>query len=208
MKLYEFFNTDNRLIDLFNRVRAELISSDLDQVWNHTLRVIKNLFIIQDEGVKFDLKKTLIAAIIHDLGYMEAVSGHERLSTQIIKMALDKLWDHETINQVVHMVESHQFNGVIKPQIIEAQVLHDADIMDYSGEKGIINLFKLLKNLGLRDSEVANFINDLVKDGFILPQVKMNHDKELAQTEHFFLNFVKDLSKERIDFKKYGMNNL
>ncbi len=208
MKLYEFFRADERLMDLYNRVRAELISRDLDQVWNHTRRVIKNLFLIKDEGVDFDLKKTIIAAIIHDVGFMEAVKGHEKLSTQIMKPALDKLWDHETVSEVCHMVESHQFNGEIKPQTIEAEVLHDADIMDFAGEKGIINLFKLLKNLGLSDSEVAQWINDLVKAGFIIETIRMNHEKDLKQTEDFFINFVKDLSKERIDFKKYGMENI
>jgi HD superfamily phosphodiesterase len=195
-------------MDLFNRVRAELISSDLDQVWNHTKRVIKNLFIIKGEGCDFDLKKTIIAAIIHDIGYIKVIEGHERVSTQIMKTALDKMWDHQTINEVCHIVESHQFNGAMKPQTNDAMALHDADILDFSGEKGIINLFKLLKNLGMRDSDVANWINDIVKDGFALPIVKKNHLKELKQTENFFLNFVKDLSKERIDFKKYGMDNV
>lgn len=207
MKLFELFRADDRLIDLFNRIRAELISSDLDQVWNHTKRVIKNLFIIKDY-TDFDLKKTMIAAIIHDVGFMQVVDGHERVSTQMMKTGLDKLWDHKTVNEVCHIVEAHQFNGVLKPQIKEAKVLHDADIMDFAGEKGVINLFKLLKNLGLRDSSVARWIHDLVKNGFILSKVKENHDKDLKQTEKFFLNFVKDLSKERTDFKKYGMDNV
>ncbi len=207
MKLYEFFKADDRLLDLFERIRAELISSDLDQVWNHTKRVIKNLFIIKDY-VNFDLKKALIAAIIHDIGFMEVVNGHEMVSTQMMKTALDKLWDHVTVNEVCHIVEAHQFNGKVRPQTIEAKALHDADVMDYAGEKGIINLFKLLKNLGFRDSRVAKWIHELTKDGFIIPEVRKNHDKDLKQTENFFLNFVKDLSRERVDFKKYGMDNI
>lgn len=208
MKLHEFFKADDRMLDLFNRIRAELISNDLDQVWNHTLRVIKNLFIIKDEGVAFDLRKALIAAIVHDIGYTELVVGHEKASMRLMKDALDKLWDHETVNEVCHMVEAHQFNGELKPETVEARALHDADVLDYAGEKGVINLFKLLKNLGLRDSEVAEWVNELLKTGFLLREVKLNHESELKQTEEYLLNYVKDLNKERMDFKKYGMENV
>ncbi len=207
MKLFELFKADDRLGDLFDRVRAELISSELDEVWSHTIRVIKNLFRIK-ELINFDLKKTVIAAIIHDVGYIEAVSGHERISSKMMKNAIDKLWDHVTVNEVCHIVEAHQFNGELKPETIEAMALHDADVMDYAGEKGTINLFKLLSSLGLRDSEIALWIHQLLTDGFLIAEIKKHYGKEISDTEKFFLNYVKELNKERADLSKYGMENV
>jgi len=206
LKLYEYFKLDERIYELFNRVRAELVSTGKDEVWNHTLRVIKNLYVIA-EGVEFNFKTALIAAICHDIGYNEVVNGHEKASVLLVKRLLDGMYDHKLVGSVVHCIESHEA-AEIKPQTPEAVALHDADILDYCGERGIINAFVIGKNLGLSEASSCKRIIKVIEEGFLSKGLNTKYSRELDRTEKFFLNMVKDLNKERSEYTKYGMKNL
>lgn len=205
LTLYEHASLDSAVNELLNRVRAELISKDNLEVWNHTLRVINNLYAI-NELVSFNFKTALISAIIHDIGYNEVVNGHEKASALMMKGLLDRMLDPEVVNAVIHCVESHECDGPIKPSTIEAMALHDADMLDYCGELGIINAFILGTSLGMSKAKVSNRIVKAINEGFLIKEVKLVHAKKLLKTDEFFINLVSSLNKERADFSKYGIN--
>lgn len=207
LKLYEYFKLDERVKELFDRVRAELISKDKDQVWEHTLRVIKNLYKIR-EVVEFDFKVALIAAICHDIGYNEVVDGHERASAIMMKKLLNGMYDSKMVGEITHCIESHEADGPIKPQTTEAIVLHDADLMDYLSERGVINAFLIGKNVGLSDSATSKRIVKVIEEGFMIKELKKRYEKDLKKTEKFFIELTKDLISERKDFLGYGMHNV
>jgi len=202
MKLHEHFTFDDRLLDLYNRVRAELISSDLSEVWSHTRRVIKNLFRVC-EGSNIDLNVALIAAIIHDIGYIDTINGHERASALKMKPMLDKWFDHVTVNKVIHCVEAHQFNGLIKPQTVEACALHDADLLDFAGPEGVINLFNLGRDLGFNREDYNKIATELGRTSFLF--IKTDN---LGYTRSFIIKYLLELEENDKEFKKYGMDNL
>lgn len=207
LKLFEYFKLDERVKELFDRMRAELISSDKFEVWAHTLRVIKNLYLIR-EIIDFNFKTALIAAICHDIGYNEVIKGHEKASALLIKQMLDQRFNHKMVSEIIHCIESHEAEKGLKPQTNEAIALHDADIMDYCGEWGIIKAFRLGKDLGLSNSQVCKRVINVIEEGFLNKKLKEKYGQELMNTEEFFLNVTKDLNKERSDFKKYGMKNV
>lgn len=208
LKLFEYFKLDDRIYDLFNRIRAELISNDNEEVWEHTLRVIKNIYKIADKGVQFNFKVALIAAICHDIGYNEVINGHEKASALMMKKMLNGLYDHKIVGEVIHCIESHEADGVIKPQTPEAIVLHDADIMDYCGEKGIINAFLMGRGLGLTDAATSKRIVTVIDEGFLIKELKTKYANRLKRTEDFFIKLTTNLLKEKNAFIRYGMNNL
>lgn len=205
LKLSDHLKLDSSVNELFNRTRAELISKDNEEVWNHTLRVINNLYGIK-EVADFNFRTALISAIIHDIGYNEVTSGHEKASTLMMKGLLDKMLDAEVVNAVIHCVESHECNGPIRPQTIEAMALHDADMMDYCGELGIINAFILGTSLGLSKAKVSNKIVNAINEGFLIEKVKKIHQKEINKTDDFFINLVTGLNKEKNDFLNNGIS--
>jgi HD superfamily phosphodiesterase len=206
LKLYEYFKLDERVYDLFNKVRAELISRDHEEVWKHTLRVIKNLYLIS-KVYEFKFKTALIAAICHDIGYNEVVEGHEKASSLMMKKELDGMYDNEMVGEIIHCIESHECNKEIKPQTPEAKALHDADMLDYCSERGIINAFLLGNNLGLSESAVSKKIVNAIEEGLLIPALKKKYEKEVKRTEKFFINYTTDLVKEKKDLKEYGMNH-
>lgn len=207
LKLFEYLKLDERVYDLFNRMRAELVSKGHDEVWAHTLRVIRNLYAVR-EVFEFDFKKALIAAICHDIGYNEVINGHEKAGALMAKPLLDGMYDHKMVGELIHCIESHECDTGIKPQTPEAMALHDADMLDYCSEHGVINAFVLGKSLGLSDSVVSKRIVNMIDEGFLILAVKSKHASDLAKTERFFLELVKDLNKERADFIEYGLKNV
>ncbi|MBD3312284.1 HD domain-containing protein [archaeon] len=207
LKLFEYFKLDDRVKELFDRVRAELISRDKDQVWEHTLRVIKNLYKLREE-VEFNFKVALIAAICHDIGYNEVIDGHEQASALLMKKLLNQSYDNKMVGEIIHCIESHEADGPIKPQTTEAIALHDADMMDYLSERGVINAFLVGRNVGLNDSATSKRIVKVIEEGFMIKELKNKYEKELRKTEKFFIELTKDLITERKDFLKYGMHNI
>jgi len=207
LELFEYLKLDNRVYELFDKVRAELISNDKEEVWHHTLRVIKNLYLIA-ESFEFNFKTALIAAICHDIGYNEVINGHDRASAQIMAKLLSGMYDHKLVGEIIHCIESHEADADIKPQTPEAKALHDADMMDYNSERGIINAFLLGRNLGLSEGATSKRIIKVIEEGFMIPELNKKFERELKRTEKFFIQLVKDLNKEKADFNKYGMKNL
>ena len=207
LKVFEYLKLDERISELFNRTRAELVAVGKEEVWKHTLRVINNLYTISASS-SFEFKTALIAAVIHDIGYKSVINGHEKASAILMKGLLDGMYDVKLVGEVIHAVESHECDGLIRPQTAEALALHDADMLDYCGEKGIINQFILGRDLGLSNTAVSNRIVKAITEGFLIEKVKLKHDKELKRTEEFFTNLVRDFSKERTDFINNGLNNV
>ncbi|MFA5406451.1 MAG: HD domain-containing protein [Candidatus Nanoarchaeia archaeon] len=201
LNLFEYFKIDNRISDLFDRVRAELISSGHEVVWQHTLRVINNLYSIA-KLVDFNFKTALIAAICHDIGYNEVVNGHEQASVLMMKKILDTMYDNVLVGEIIHCIEAHECDGNIKPQTIEAMALHDADMLDYCSERGIINAFVLGQSLGLSEAGTAKRVVKVIEERFLIKQVINEYGAELNRTEKFFINVVTDLNKERSGFNK------
>ncbi len=203
IKLNEYLKLDDRIESLYNRVRAELISTGKEEVWNHTKRVINNLYKISEE-ISFKFKPTLIAAIVHDLGYNEVIKGHEKASVMLITPMLNKMYDHNTVSTIIHCVESHEAEA-IKPQTIEAEALHDADMMDYAGNKGIINAFLIGKDLGLSAIETTNRVLRVITEGFINKKIRKKYEEIITSTKRFYNKLMIEINNEKQEMNKHGI---
>ncbi len=202
LKLNEYFKTDERIELLFNRIRAELISKGFDEVWNHTTRVIRNLYLVH-ELFYFDFKIALISAICHDIGYVRKIKGHEKESAIYVKPILDDLYDSNTVSRIIHCIETHECEGDLRPVTPEALALHDADMLDFSGEMGVINAFVLGKSFKLSDASCARRILNVIEEGFLIKEVSEKYSSKLKKTVKFFTNLVNDLNKLNSDFKNF-----
>ncbi len=204
LKLHEYFKLDNRVMELYNRVRAELISNNKEEVWNHTVRVIKNLYVVAGK-IRFEFKTALIAAICHDIGYNEVIKRHEHASAIMMMKILNKMYDHKLVSEVIHCIESHEYDGPIKPSTPEAVALHEADMMDYCGEQGIINALLIGKNLGLSKLVTCKRITNMISEGFISKELRKDYEKIIDKTRKFYENMIKEIIREKEEMEENGI---
>jgi uncharacterized protein len=119
----------------------------VERVWNLCRRIGS------EEGA--DLEVLEIAVYLHDLGRaQETASGgrvcHAREGARLaLELLREKGLPEETIQAVVHCIESHRFRaGAVGPQTLEARVLFDADKLDSIGAVGIGRAFLFAGEVG------------------------------------------------------------
>jgi hypothetical protein len=68
-----------------------------------------------------------------------------------------------------------------------------------------LHQFLLGHELGLSNSSVGARIVKAINEGFLIESVRKSQGRELKRTEDFFINLVKDFTKEKSDFSNYGI---
>ncbi|MFD2034443.1 HD domain-containing protein [Belliella marina] len=160
---------------------------------DHTRQVIRSVENIANaENVKSeDLRLLRVAALFHDIGYLEQREGHEKLSCAEAKKILPEYgFDTEEINKICGMIMATQIPQ--QPTNHLEKIIADADL-EYIGtalyDKGSMLLFEELKHFEpkLTDREWHKR-----KVGFL-------------ENHHFHTDFCR---KERESTKIENMNRL
>jgi len=123
--------------------------------WSHVERVYKLCKLIAKKE-NADLKVLKLAALLHDIGRLEEDESkgricHAERSSILARKILKKYnVDKETIEKVIHCIETHRKRKNKKPESIEARVFFDADKLDSIGATGIGRLFLFAGEIGAR----------------------------------------------------------
>jgi hypothetical protein len=78
-------------------------------------------------------------------------------------------------------------------------------MLDYCGERGIINAFVIGRALGLSEAVASQRVVKVIEERFLIRTVMEKYGHEIERTEKFFINVVKDLNKERSEFNTNGI---
>src|SRR5260221_6434991 len=114
-------------------------------------------YINQEEGEPADPSILLAAAYFHDL--VSLPKNHpqratsSRLSAERTVLLLEKDFPdfpREKIEGVRHAIHAHSFSAGVKPLTPEAGILQDADRMEAVGAIGIVRVFYMAGEFGLR----------------------------------------------------------
>jgi uncharacterized protein len=135
---------------------------------HHTKEVITNTLHIANEMnvTSADKKLLKLAALFHDVGFLEIYTGHEEIGCRIAQETLAAIgFDLNKINKICGMIMATKIPQ--KPVTVLEQIIADADLM-YLGttnfEKIANTLYTELKAIGKIDNELewntlqANFM--------------------------------------------------
>lgn len=140
--------TDDFVLHLF---KEKLDDIYVYHNYTHTKRVVKSTHEIIDNSeidVK-DKKALLLAAYLHDTGYIEGAEGHEETSAKIAKDFLEQQGeDQELIAQVQKLIRATKFNNQPKGELEE--ILRDADASHFAKDYYFETSELLKKELELR----------------------------------------------------------
>jgi uncharacterized protein len=106
---------------------------------DHSLRVLRWCERLA-EGRKVDREVLRLAALLHDVSIPE--SGRLRHYDVGADMAVELLrelgYPEEKVKAVAHCIKAHSRYGGPDPHTAEAEILYDADFLDYLGAIGIL----------------------------------------------------------------------
>ena len=141
--------------DYVNKNMSKLYSIDLAHNFDHIYEVVKLAqYIGRKEGA--NLRIVIPAAYFHDFypKHPHHFHLHTDESIRHARAFLANLgFSDEEIALIVHCIITSSYNAFtlgISPQILEAQVLRDADFLDSMGARGIARTMAFLENTRLQ----------------------------------------------------------
>jgi predicted metal-dependent HD superfamily phosphohydrolase len=143
--------TDDYVLHLFKERLDEIY---VYHNYTHTKRVVKSTQEIIDNS---DLdaneeKALLLAAYLHDTGYIHGADGHEEASAKIAKEFLEEQGvDNDVIEQVQQLIRATKFNDQPKGKLQE--ILRDADASHFAKDYYFETSALLKKELKLRGKD-------------------------------------------------------
>ncbi|PRP66569.1 Pycsar system effector family protein [Nonlabens agnitus] len=151
----EFLNAaDDFVLHLF---KEKLDDIYVYHNYTHTKRVVKSTHEIIDNS-EIDVKEKealLLAAWLHDTGYIYGADGHEEASAKIAEEFLkDQNVDKDTIELVQKLIRATKFND--QPTGKLEEILRDADSSHFAKDYYFETSELLKKELELRGKEMSN----------------------------------------------------
>jgi uncharacterized protein len=205
---------------LFQRIEAEakrfFRSARGSHDWDHTRRVLGLcLRIGKKEGGNLEILR--LAALLHDIGRAAEDRSNGKIchSQAGASMAGKILKAHglarETIEGVIHCIQTHRFRKRAAPISKEAKILFDADKLDSIGAVGIGRAFLFAGEVGARlhnkdielrktkpyTKEDTAYREYLIKLRKIKDRIFTKEGKRIARERHrFMVEFFKRLDRE------------
>lgn len=131
---------------VFQLFKDSLSSDYIYHNFNHTLRVVNSIkVLIENENVSpEDAELLLVAAWLHDSGYIEGGENHEKRSATIAATFLkDNNFSEEKIEKVKMLILATEVHR--EPQTLLDKIMRDADCSHF-GDSNYFNYCNLLKD--------------------------------------------------------------
>lgn len=126
----------------FEREIIEYVRKELEEGshgFDHVLRVVNLAFHIGTlEGA--DMNILMPAAYLHDIARKYERNGvdHAKLGAKMAKKFLERIgYPKEKISHISHAIEVHRYKSEKEPEILEAVILKESDMLDAMGAIGI-----------------------------------------------------------------------
>jgi len=203
-KLNYFIEKDPRIERVYNYCKEKYNKVNLAQHnWEHILRDLYRALVIAETEKDVNYSILISSVLLHDIGATEdEYQKHEDVGPLIVKRDLPKLsYTKEEIGRITHCVESH--GGKIKPEIIEAKILFDADKLEKCGIGGIFSFYRAQQELKKPIVEwmkrAIKRTQKFIKDGFYTKKAREICENGLQDRLKHFNEVIESL-KERKDF--------
>lgn len=173
--------------------------------WEHTERVLNMcMHIASVEGGDTDIIQA--AALLHDIGrHAQDISkgklSHAEIGVDMARPILKKYqYNSESIERILHCIETHRYRKGDEPKTLEARILFDADKLDAIGAIGIGRAFVFagengaavhIRNLDIESSK------SYTKQDTAYREFKVKLEKV---KDRIFTDEGKRLAEERHDF--------
>jgi len=177
----------SEIIEKTESFTTNLLTNDLDSKYlyhnlTHTRRVVKSSKeIINYRNLSAEDSETLIlAAWLHDTGYIKGSEGHEEKSCTIAKDFLEKQgYSEDGINEVLDLIMATKRYHV--PKTVKEQIIRDADASHF-GQKSYMETCELLR------TELS-----LLGIAEYTPKEWLNANIQMLEKEHSFnTNYAKE----------------
>jgi uncharacterized protein len=184
--------------------------------WDHTQRVL-SLCLRIGKKERGNLEILRLAALLHDIGRAaEDRSNGKICHSQVGASMAGKILkahgiERETIEGVIHCIQTHRFRKWAVPISKEAKILFDADKLDSIGAVGIGRAFLFAGEVGARlhnkdinlrkttpyTKEDTAYREYLIKLSKIKDRIFTKEGKRIARERHrFMVAFFERLNKE------------
>ncbi|TKJ17562.1 phosphohydrolase [Candidatus Woesearchaeota archaeon B3_Woes] len=173
----------------------------IERVYNLAMELAK------DEKVDLDILKA--AVLLHDVARLKQWKNEvECHAEEGARMAPEILRKHkfpeEKIEDVIHCVMVHRKGKFLEPKTREAEILHDADLLDLLGAIGILRATAHLYNRRLYDENEEEPKEFRFRDKSKEPKTVLNwlYALSLMELSFFKTEKAREFGKERLDYLK------
>ena len=203
-KLNYFIEKDPRIERVYNYCKEKYNKANLVQHnWEHILRDLYRTLVIAETEKNVNYNILIPSVLLHDIGATEdEYQKHEDVGPLITKRDLPKFgYTKEEIGRIVHCIESH--GEKIKPEIMEAKILFDADKLEKCGIGGIFSFYRAQQELKRQIVEwmkrAIKRTQKFIEDGFYTKKAREICGNGLQDRLKHFNEVIENL-KERKDF--------
>ncbi|MCK5759518.1 MAG: HD domain-containing protein [Clostridiales bacterium] len=181
--------------------------------WEHTERVLNMcMHIASVEGGDTDIIQA--SALLHDIGrHAQDLSkgklSHAEIGVKMARPILERYqFSPESIERILHCIETHRYRKGGEPRSLEAHILFDADKLDAIGAIGIGRAFVFAGENGaavhIRNLDIENS-KSYTKNDTAYREFKVKLEKV---RDRIFTDEGKRLAEERHDFMVEFFNRL
>jgi len=197
---------NNDLKEKLVAIVRDKISNDISHDFGHISRVEKLAEkIAKAEGG--DLDVVVPAALFHDIvvykGTSNSKNEHEE-SSNIAKKVLSNIKEYpkEKIKDVFYSISVCSFSKNIKPNLLEAKILQDADLLEATGAISIMRTFgsSSIMNKGFYDFNDPFCINRVPDDKKYA--IDLFFTRLLVAHKRMHTKTAKNMAKRRTEFVK------
>lgn len=204
-------------------------SKDSAHDMDHVMRVYALSLTIAKKELNVNLDILRAAVLLHDIGAAKEATDqtgqtdHAVIGAKMAKPILENLgFSVIDINNIQHCILSHRYRNNIKPETIEAKIVHDADKLETVGAIGVARSFswigkhqaKIYKKVNIEEyikenqggeingriqdkSKHSVHINYEVKDKFLLDTLYTETAKKIGQERlAYYKSFLDRLEQE------------
>ena len=181
-----------------NKIKKQAIQIDWGQAFNGTSKGNKHLWRIVGIAKYLGRKEKTDPSIVEAGAWLHDIAlptGNDEDYQKNIQLALDLLKPLEVTKdeaqRIANCVATHE--GTVQPKTMEAQIVHDADVLEKVGILGLIRHSWKLTNSGkidpknITDENVREIINHIQ---WRMKQLRTKSAKKLAKTLHLPLSFA------------------
>ncbi len=179
--------------------RKELDSNTFSHNFEHAKRVY-DLAKFLAKGTNADDDLLFAGAMFHDIGSREHIKysniGHEEKAVEFLKRNKIDILENKII-ELEHIILSH--DGNVKPQTLEAKIIHDADKLDGIGAVGIARAFGYVESEKISPHYIKEMF-DIKNKLFISRARRIANHRHLFMKDYFrmFQNDVNILKENNL----------